>query len=1579
MMEPSEELLCPISLELLDDPVSTPCCGHALSRSFLRAHLAREGFCPLCRTDIHGEHSGFDVDVVPRNRTVASLVDAHRVRQAQAIEMPKRTEVVAPIWSCSLKPCVTQSGRNIPVGQLKINVEWPSYRGDVCLFLPVIDKSGSMGGEPFDQVKTALMHMLHQTLHHRNVFTSIIPYDSSASLVKVPRDGGAETERWRGVQRQIREMRAGGGTSFANAFAKIKEVLFGDTSGSKVQRQEFAPGTADFEEQRRLGRQGLLVQGAPAFVKNVVIVFMTDGQDNRSGANEKGRAHLVDSLRDILAEWTREVTVHTVGFSRSHDFEFLDALRKVGRREGLFRYADPSDGSDSLCSKLSELTDAIVASTCLPIQIERMPFAVWNRGQTQGKLMRSMPMLEGCGSLQVFVEMDEVCNKDGEDLFVSVHVPLDEDGATVTQCLAVEKMPLGRGLISTASATGLGEWEKHLVDEITTEAFSLAVSQKSREREQDLACKLHCVFLLQRAKCLESHLKDPHYNTVSDRLSACVAQISAMLSGSGVNVARLGDLQVTKTEGKGTQSQAAAVFEVQPRCSTLEPRLEPKSKPRCRAGRGPIFQNREGLSDLHNAVLAGKLENIRELMACDASRLDSAGDSALSVAAAIGRCNAISVLLDDSLCRLATLHQANANGQTPLEVAALRGHWRSVELLIEAGADLQSARAQPLVEELLHRGFFNTAGRLVAAGFGSITNHVLRSRVPASTLAWVMMKNAESELVASDHGSNDEFVKRGMVYLQRAVENGMLDMVQKLLHKGIIPPTIMELESLVSVCCSLDKTTCGAHIAELLLGNSSSTSVQDARLGKQVHTAAGAGRSQLLEVLLRRPNTDCNWRDGDGCTALWMACQGRHMDCIVSLLNASADHSMANYDGVTPLMKACMKNHCAAVGALFAANAAVLSVDGGNDSAILVCCRVDRPEILEMLLGRCMRSHGKFVLQAELIRIGAVNVACAWGHAACVKVLLAHDADIEAKSLQSDPIMPDATALHLAVHHGHVQVITTLIEASATIDARDFNHSTPLHIAVQKEHVLIVRLLRTLGADIGAKDMSGRLPVSYCEDGSSAAAIRAELVDPALDLLLLAARQSDEASCSSLGFAGLLGYLSVRQCVDVHSGDFWTPLMEAVVCGNVAFAHALARRGADVHRGDARGMSAMFWAHALFGRDVAVSLATAAQHFDSQTVSEQSSVVKCKDGELHVSTEAFMWMQDNFPLTAAGAVSRATLAVTLRAQGMDVSESEGECSRRQPEAAQCALLNDIESAALECLHAASQMSVGDALILEVNFDNHRQPYDVASDHFYAPEALLSVRRARMASCSSPKQISRGLPNLSTAIFHQHGVCEVVDFFRKMPRDQQVSQDQLSLARLEAIRLVASGVKLRLQHVFLLNVFCADTTLLNFTNAALHSGEVTDILASFISTLHDALRQLPMMKTDMTVFRLIPGNFEPETYMVGSILHWSGFTIGFSNQSAVFGNDAAQNVCSKTSSKNVLLRINARTGRVLSEFSTGLNCHEVVFTPGTCFKVTGRLASDKSAWSLEGCQVDIVDLEEVTLDGDHVVDCEDIME
>lgn len=117
------------------------------------------------------------------------------------------------------------------------------------------------------------------------------------------------------------------------------------------------------------------------------------------------------------------------------------------------------------------------------------------------------------------------------------------------------------------------------------------------------------------------------------------------------------------------------------------------------------------------------------------------------------------------------------------------------------------------------------------------------------------------------------------------------------------------------------------------------------------------------------------------------------------------------------------------------------------------------------------------------------------------------------------------------------------------MDAVDATGATALHIAVRQRNPLIVRLLRSYKADAAILDNDGHVASFYCSEDD--AAIRRELLDPALPYLMSAARNlRDVASRDTLErYTGLTGCLSTSSCVDVDAGDGWTPLMEAVVQG----------------------------------------------------------------------------------------------------------------------------------------------------------------------------------------------------------------------------------------------------------------------------------------------------------------------------------------------------------------------------------------------------------------------------------------------
>ena len=47
--------------------------------------------------------------------------------------------------------------------------------------------------------------------------------------------------------------------------------------------------------------------------------------------------------------------VHTIGFTKEHDYAFLDLLRRAGTEDGFFRYAERSAEGGSLAEKFADL------------------------------------------------------------------------------------------------------------------------------------------------------------------------------------------------------------------------------------------------------------------------------------------------------------------------------------------------------------------------------------------------------------------------------------------------------------------------------------------------------------------------------------------------------------------------------------------------------------------------------------------------------------------------------------------------------------------------------------------------------------------------------------------------------------------------------------------------------------------------------------------------------------------------------------------------------------------------------------------------------------------------------------------------------------------------------------------------------------------------------------------------------------------------------------------------------------------------------------------------------------------------
>ena len=312
-----ETLTCPITLEIIEDPVQLPCCGKSVSRIPLKEALNIIKSCPLCRKDL----SNFDIDNAPTNRTLSSIVES--IKLSHTHKVVKDHQWLSNFeWIDQKKPYI---------GKLSLNIIRSNFITKKSIFIAVVDKSGSMSGTPINQVKTALEHIIGLTsLKVSSIETRIILYSSTAYCLPIMNDKSMLDN----LLNTIKTINAGGGTNFLAAYDKISDNL------------ESLREDADN-------------------IASVSIAFLTDGQ----AQNDKSQ--LTFALNKIFEPYKKlfKIIVHSIGFSNDCDKDLLEKMRTAGTDEGTFRYAEPGDNSDALCNKLTDIFSLSEKSSTIKIHV----------------------------------------------------------------------------------------------------------------------------------------------------------------------------------------------------------------------------------------------------------------------------------------------------------------------------------------------------------------------------------------------------------------------------------------------------------------------------------------------------------------------------------------------------------------------------------------------------------------------------------------------------------------------------------------------------------------------------------------------------------------------------------------------------------------------------------------------------------------------------------------------------------------------------------------------------------------------------------------------------------------------------------------------------------------------------------------------------------------------------------------------------------------------------------------------------------------------------------------------------------
>ncbi|KAI4892274.1 hypothetical protein NFI96_011998 [Prochilodus magdalenae] len=337
-----------------------------------------------------------------------------------------------------------------------------------------------------------------------------------------------------------------------------------------------------------------------------------------------------------------------------------------------------------------------------------------------------------------------------------------------------------------------------------------------------------------------------------------------------------------------------------------------------------------------------------------------------------------------------------------------------------------------------------------------------------------------------------------------------------------------------------------------------------------LHEAAQCGQADCLKALLKAKPSSVDKRTLQEQTALLIATDGKHLDCVKCLLEAGADPDISNKNKETPLYKACEQESTDIVRVILAFGGAVNQRCHRGWTALHEAVRRGNTELCETLLqaGATIdppstygitplieaARYGRTKVVDYLIQKGAkVNLqscegttalseASKHGHLDTVELLLRHHAD--ANKASNAGLLP----LHIAAQHGQKEIVSVLLPVTSRAKVRQ-SGITPLHLAAEFNQESVVSFLISVGSDVNARLSNQRSSLFhdhrttalYCAVAAGNTGIVDTLLkagaDPNLDPLsplMVAVRQGCFRSISKLVEHGA----DVNARIPAHPTDF---------------------------------------------------------------------------------------------------------------------------------------------------------------------------------------------------------------------------------------------------------------------------------------------------------------------------------------------------------------------------------------------------------------------------------------------------------
>ncbi|KAL3989492.1 Ankyrin repeats (3 copies) family protein [Acanthocheilonema viteae] len=472
-------------------------------------------------------------------------------------------------------------------------------------------------------------------------------------------------------------------------------------------------------------------------------------------------------------------------------------------------------------------------------------------------------------------------------------------------------------------------------------------------------------------------------------------------------------------------------------------------------------------AELLKAVL---LNDLRLLQGCiergiDVNEVDENGTSPLHLASFYGYHPIVNALIDTR----ARVDARDREWFTPLQRACLRNHPNTVKMLINRGANPNSATKQ-----------FMTSLHICA-------------QVNALSCAEVILDNCDSIVDRPDWG--------GCPPLHYAASYGNSTFVEFLLKKNACPNTKNKRGMTAAHWAALNGHS---NVLKLLFNGGLDMRLRDQQTRTVLHYAAMSGDIDSVKFILENTSILVNSQCSAGYTPLHYAVLNGRSRVAEMLISNGANPSIASYsNGFIPLhIAAGFTEGTLSCDLLIEVTHDIGYQTADGNTALHFACQFGRIARSKSLIAK-----GVPVNAVTNQGVSALHMASRHGYDLIVKHLLGAGADCNLKTKSG------LTALHYAAFHGYVVVARTLYINGANIGEVDRIGRTALHMAAQSSSSnseFMINYLLSTNIMISKVDCKGRSALHY--------AARSGFFDAIQKLLAADARANEQ---DQLGYTPL--------------------------------------------------------------------------------------------------------------------------------------------------------------------------------------------------------------------------------------------------------------------------------------------------------------------------------------------------------------------------------------------------------------------------------------------------------------------------